>query len=961
MSSSNIEKKSSQETFLAPIQKSVKVMPKWNLLVVCLFSIVMGLFILPYIYSDYKDYIKPLVIPSYIIFVALLIMGFKREKLAWERYQKTCNLENPPFILWNAFYLFLGLTWAFYFAHSFTPDSFNFPTPQESFSTRTDSAILFYLTPLTAFLYLVIIAHFSEKEETVHKETEEKSDATLFDDPINDLDDDRLGMESFIDALKDTITYLPKNISYVYGLTGGWGNGKTSVLNMLRQKLESNGQFLVMDFDPWAYSDSTAFGKGFLSQIDATINSVYHMPKLKTKVWQYKELIFSGITKKVFGDSFPKEEVTLEQVKDKIEEFLGRTGKKLVIIVDDIDRLQNHGILEIFKIVGHNAKMKNIIFILAFDDAVVHRHLEKELKIDSDYIEKIVNRKIPLPAIEPVVVLNFLSKELDKLKNKIGIEDEVWGDFMQEFKPAVEIKGFAHSTIKDLIRPVIKNLRNAKQILNGLRATLPQIKDEVLISDFFVLEVLRIYYPQIYNYLWEKDPFHIIIPDHTIRDDNKDNESKNKARNTALREGIKKVLTKEDDLDIVMNLLAFLFYEKMPEKLAYHFIVRSFSDSEIRIRHGIVDEGSFAKYFMFKVPSGDIPNESIKTIVGDWNSEPDIQKLKTKIKKVFRHTNKRYSLEAFLIKFKEFHSYFNIEPSKATIEVIYMNQKLFKKSDKSTQHSEFHSALLLMENLLNNNIPEEEMQQFCEKIISESDDFYLIMLFVLHLAQRKDRIYKVTDGTDLHKLKSLATKKLHSHFIEGGDDLLKETNRFGVQPIFYNWLGNWGSYDLENAKEVATYFTNQMQKSPKRLAKVLSFYTTLDYGDGVSLNLNDLGKVFNLESLVSIAEEHQVNKELTEEAKETIELFLSTVKKQEEWQEEKRRIEAKKAKGKKRSIKPSYATATKDEKKKEKKKSKAEELLETMGEEPSNPKEKKSKAREILDLLDEDENPEGHE
>ena len=55
------------------------------------------------------------------------------------------------------------------------------------------------------------------------------------DEPISSDKDDILGRVDFVDGLYRQIEALPFPDSFVIGLYAGWGEGKTSVLNLLAQ------------------------------------------------------------------------------------------------------------------------------------------------------------------------------------------------------------------------------------------------------------------------------------------------------------------------------------------------------------------------------------------------------------------------------------------------------------------------------------------------------------------------------------------------------------------------------------------------------------------------------------------------------------------------------------------------------------------------------------------------------
>ena len=70
------------------------------------------------------------------------------------------------------------------------------------------------------------------------------------------------------------------------------------------------------------------------------------------------------------------------------------------MIIDDIDRLTNTQIRDIFQLVKQVGNFPNIIYVLSMDREVVCRALESVHDIDgAEYLEKIVQIPFEIPAL----------------------------------------------------------------------------------------------------------------------------------------------------------------------------------------------------------------------------------------------------------------------------------------------------------------------------------------------------------------------------------------------------------------------------------------------------------------------------------------------------------------------------------------------------------------------------------
>jgi predicted KAP-like P-loop ATPase len=94
--------------------------------------------------------------------------------------------------------------------------------------------------------------------------------------PIERASEDALGRMNFVrrlaDALIDKSTAKSRGIAI--GVTGAWGSGKSSVLNLLRQHIkETYPRALVVSFDPWLVSGRNDLISEFIRELIRTINA----------------------------------------------------------------------------------------------------------------------------------------------------------------------------------------------------------------------------------------------------------------------------------------------------------------------------------------------------------------------------------------------------------------------------------------------------------------------------------------------------------------------------------------------------------------------------------------------------------------------------------------------------------------------------------------------------------------
>ena len=96
----------------------------------------------------------------------------------------------------------------------------------------------------------------------------------LGDIPIRKSEDDELYRSEFVDSLTEFIKELPSNHKNTVGICGPWGCGKTSIANLIKNNLNLNKEkHVVIDFDPWLFSDHTDLTRTFLLHLYKNICS----------------------------------------------------------------------------------------------------------------------------------------------------------------------------------------------------------------------------------------------------------------------------------------------------------------------------------------------------------------------------------------------------------------------------------------------------------------------------------------------------------------------------------------------------------------------------------------------------------------------------------------------------------------------------------------------------------------
>lgn len=334
------------------------------------------------------------------------------------------------------------------------------------------------------------------------------------DSPIEKQEEDLLGRATFSSQLGKGIYEYNGKSGLVIGLFGEWGTGKTSVVNMVEQGInelskENENKPLIVRFSPWNYTDKdnliSLFFKDLRIQIYNNSGESYY-EKIGNALEEYSEavdflnyvpLMGSGvvstiktilkiITKKVSKRS------TLNETRKTLERVLSEVDKQIIVIIDDIDRLTNVQIRDIFQLVKQVADFPNVIYLLVMDRTVVERALNAVHDINgSAYLEKIIQVPIELPKLNKSkleeIFLDRLKIILEDPFDKVNIDKEYWD-----------------KVFVNCIKPYISNLRDVNRVINTFQFRYGMLKEETSFEDMMAITTLEVLEPKLYKWIYDK-------------------------------------------------------------------------------------------------------------------------------------------------------------------------------------------------------------------------------------------------------------------------------------------------------------------------------------------------------------------------------------------------------------------------------------------------------------------------
>lgn len=462
------------------------------------------------------------------------------------------------------------------------------------------------------------------------------------DKPINTEEQDLLGRTTFSKQLGKAICEYNAKDGLVIGLFGKWGSGKTSVINMAENEInrltkEDENKPLFMRFSPWNYSDKDNLISLFFQSLKNKIE-IQDDEQIKNKLGKalrdYAEVFDVLSLVPVIGSGVATILKTLSQVqgtnlmqvpdldktKENLEYELIKADKKIIIVIDDIDRLNNSQIRDVFQLVKQVADFPNVIYMLVMDREVVCRALTEVHNIDgNEYLEKIIQVPFEIPEVRKTKLNNVLFTKLDQiinnLSNEIIIDKNYWGEVFE-----------------NCISPYINTLRDVNRVVNTFQFRYVTLHQETSFEDMLGITTLEVLEPDLYKWIFNNKDAVCTGIMHGLTS-NKDN-----------KQDYRKLYQEEFenmgiDSNVAIKCISTMFPVFGKKVNEYNYFDESMSD--IRGKMRVAHKERFELYFIFDLDDIKVSRNIINDCIFYFDSDT----LSTVIEKINKKGNIIYFLE----------------------------------------------------------------------------------------------------------------------------------------------------------------------------------------------------------------------------------------------------------------------------------------------------------------------------
>lgn len=313
-------------------------------------------------------------------------------------------------------------------------------------------------------------------------------------------------LQQYAEAITEQLfgTNLAKH-SFAVGITGEWGSGKTTFLDLLESKLKSKSE--IVSFNPWMCRTPEQVTDDFFATLQQQLSRRHS--SLSKPIRDYAKYITNATLSWGHGFlskltlSFPQE--SLQEKKKRLSERFALLNKPVVVLIDDLDRLESSEVFEVLRLIRNTADLRNTIYVVAYDkEYVTHVLKSKDIKDSVAYLEKIFPVEVHQPKVEDYQIIQVLYGDLKRV-NLIN------GNFANELLKRIKQQD------KQLIVKILGNYRQTRRFVRVYTLNVLYIQkvftNEIKLTDLFWMELLQMYDKEVYDILSREPGMFLYVQD----------------------------------------------------------------------------------------------------------------------------------------------------------------------------------------------------------------------------------------------------------------------------------------------------------------------------------------------------------------------------------------------------------------------------------------------------------------
>ena len=316
------------------------------------------------------------------------------------------------------------------------------------------------------------------------------------DNSVLSYEDDHFKRTVAASEIASLIVKTNNKKSFAIGILGKYGSGKTSFLNLINLSL-GDKNVLPISFDPWSVANPELIRREFFdllagkaAEIDRKMSSLIYSYSRKLAGIDGRSQTWFNWIGFLRGSDSAQSSGEYEQINN----MLKSTGRKVVVTIDDLDRLYAPEIIEVLKLVRNTASFSNVVYLVGFDKDYVQSAIGTMNGNTIDYLDKIFQLEIPLPKYEKDDLLVRLQVSLKQILSE---------EHYHVFENTIIPNGF-HNRYEKAYSGILRQNRDVVRFLNSFKIAYNLIGKEVDFQCLLLLELIKFRFPDIYELIYSQ-------------------------------------------------------------------------------------------------------------------------------------------------------------------------------------------------------------------------------------------------------------------------------------------------------------------------------------------------------------------------------------------------------------------------------------------------------------------------
>ena len=330
----------------------------------------------------------------------------------------------------------------------------------------------------------------------------------IADEEIGEDTEDLLASKVQAKSFAETVIASGAHPGLVFGVDGPWGVGKTSFINLAeRYWAKAEDRVIVCRFEPLRYASEPDLADRLIRDLSASIQRKVFAPEFRPTASRYSRLIKGKADVSFLGFKLSLEpsQETVDELLDDIDEVLRRLGRRVLIVIDDLDRLDAKTINNVLFATRRTFKLSQATYVLCYDTEILAGCKEDGSKA-REFLEKFVTVKLSL-FVDSSSIRDFLRRDWHRVENQLG---SIPSDTMLKLGAVLnELAEILDGKLAANYLPLVGDLRKVKRFVNAM--LLMQIeKSDLGRTDFnkrdlINLMLLHLYYPGLFRRIYAEE------------------------------------------------------------------------------------------------------------------------------------------------------------------------------------------------------------------------------------------------------------------------------------------------------------------------------------------------------------------------------------------------------------------------------------------------------------------------